>query len=140
MDFRTNLCVETCGDGRKFTLECDDGNNVDGDGCSNDCKVEVGSVCTGGSPQSKDLCSRNKPNRVDILSTGQAHLYGKIVLNIKVNYLPMELINSAVDCKDKCENILSVRIVEGDKSTTGILAKYIKGTSFSFSVEIDFGR
>lgn len=35
----TEKCVEFCGDGKKFVLECDDGNNVDGDGCSLDCKV-----------------------------------------------------------------------------------------------------
>lgn len=35
----TEQCVEHCGDGKKFVLECDDGNNKDGDGCSRDCKI-----------------------------------------------------------------------------------------------------
>jgi cysteine-rich repeat protein len=31
-------CVEKCGDGLNFgMLECDDGNNMDGDGCSSVC-------------------------------------------------------------------------------------------------------
>ena len=30
-------CIETCGDGRLFTLECDDNNTNDGDGCSSQC-------------------------------------------------------------------------------------------------------
>lgn len=34
-----NLCFEICGDGKRFTLACDDGNNIDGDGCSRDCKI-----------------------------------------------------------------------------------------------------
>jgi cysteine-rich repeat protein len=28
-----------CGDGKRFILQCDDGNNEDGDGCSRDCKI-----------------------------------------------------------------------------------------------------
>src|SRR5581483_4963614 len=49
--------TNTCGDGRKDSGEaCDDGNNLDGDGCSADCKsnetcgngtldTKVGEVC-----------------------------------------------------------------------------------------------
>ncbi len=36
---KTGLCVEVCGDGKRYTSGCDDGNNIDGDGCSKDCKV-----------------------------------------------------------------------------------------------------
>jgi len=36
-----------CGDGIKFASEaCDDGNTLDGDGCSSTCAVEGGAVCT----------------------------------------------------------------------------------------------
>ena len=67
----------------------------------------------------------------------------KIILNVKVNYLPQELIESCVDCKNNkvnCEKILHVRIVSGDKGYVSIRAKYIPTTSYSFSIEIDFGR
>ena len=38
----TSTCRSACGDGVKAADEqCDDGNNVDGDGCSHDCKVEI---------------------------------------------------------------------------------------------------
>jgi cysteine-rich repeat protein len=33
------LCKEICGDGIAFTVRCDDGNNIEGDGCSNNCEV-----------------------------------------------------------------------------------------------------
>lgn len=34
-------CVEICGDGKNFGLyDCDDGNSIDGDGCSSSCDVE----------------------------------------------------------------------------------------------------
>jgi cysteine-rich repeat protein len=32
-----SVCVEVCGDGVLYNLECDDGNTVDGDGCSSTC-------------------------------------------------------------------------------------------------------
>lgn len=80
------------------------------------------------------------PSALTFTSTGQAHLYGKIVLNVRVNYLPQELIKSANDCANKCNNVLAVSIVSGDRATTGIKALYVLTTSFSFSIEIDFGR
>lgn len=34
----SGACVEVCGDGKNFgLLQCDDGNLVNGDGCSNSC-------------------------------------------------------------------------------------------------------
>lgn len=41
--------VDTCGDGKNGDAAvgiCDDGNNVDGDGCSSTCAVESGWTCT----------------------------------------------------------------------------------------------
>jgi hypothetical protein len=35
---------------------------------------------------------------------------------------------------------LSVQIVSGDRSFTSIKASYIPSTSFSFSIEIEYGR
>ena len=98
MDFSSSLCIETCGDGQRYTLDCDDGNNINGDGCSSDCKIEVGYSCAGGSPNSMDKCSHTLPQALIFTSTGQSHLYGKIILNVKVNYLPLKLIESATDC------------------------------------------
>jgi fibro-slime domain-containing protein len=42
----TGACARVCGDGNKDgTEECDDGNQVGGDGCSKDCKLEIGFTC-----------------------------------------------------------------------------------------------
>ncbi len=43
--------------GRFMGYGCDDGNNVDGDGCSSDCKVEAFHICNGGDANNKDTCS-----------------------------------------------------------------------------------
>lgn len=75
-----------------------------------------------------------------LVSTGQSHLDGKIVLNVQLNYMPLSLVQSASDCANNCYDVLSVSITSGDRSNTGIVVSYIPSTSFSFSVTIDFGR
>ena len=37
--------MEICGDGKRFIVECDDGNTVSGDGCSSSCTIETDWVC-----------------------------------------------------------------------------------------------
>jgi len=50
--------VETCGDGLlEATEECDDGNRINGDGCSSTCEVEDGYTCTNASPS---VCFQDK--------------------------------------------------------------------------------
>jgi cysteine-rich repeat protein len=43
------ICDEVCGDGMLFVLPCDDGNLLDGDGCSKTCQIEQDYDCVGGS-------------------------------------------------------------------------------------------
>jgi hypothetical protein len=62
------------------------------------------------------------------------------VLNVRVNYLPLTLIQSASDCSSNCRNVLSVKIVSGDSSAVSIVGSYIPTSSYSFSVVIDFQR
>ena len=49
-------CSEICGDGILFDLQCDDGNNVDFDGCSHSCTIERGFKCLGGGENSSSKC------------------------------------------------------------------------------------
>jgi cysteine-rich repeat protein len=54
-----DLCSEICGEGRNYhsyANECDDGNTIDGDGCSSTCTVETGWTCTGGNMARPDVC------------------------------------------------------------------------------------
>lgn len=63
-----DVCEEICGDGillrhdPKASVECDDGNTADGDGCSSSCKIEANFACTRQfeltkqTYQSKDKC------------------------------------------------------------------------------------
>lgn len=52
----SKACREICGDGILFVLACDDGNKLDGDGCSSNCNVETGWSCSGGSSNSSSKC------------------------------------------------------------------------------------
>jgi cysteine-rich repeat protein len=52
-----DTCYERCGDGRNAGyFACDDGNVLNGDGCSSSCSLEKGFVCSGGTPYEKDVC------------------------------------------------------------------------------------
>ena len=62
-----------------------------------------------------------------------------IILNVRLDYLPKKLIWSN-DCANKCRNILVGNITSGDTSATSITSHYVPGTSFSFSVEVQFDR
>ncbi len=46
----TNVCVApvSCGDGivNQVTEACDDGNDIDDDGCTSDCRLPIGAACT----------------------------------------------------------------------------------------------
>lgn len=54
----TGICYEGCGDGRNYGLHaCDDGNRIDGDGCSETCEIEKDYYCRGGYEiNGKDTC------------------------------------------------------------------------------------
>jgi len=55
--------VENCGDGKTLGSEetltdfCDDGGNINSDGCSSACTVDCGHTCTGGDAETHDTCS-----------------------------------------------------------------------------------
>ena len=58
-DPKTNRkeCAEICGDGLNLgEFECDDGNLINGDGCSKECNKEFGYECHGGNVSAPDIC------------------------------------------------------------------------------------
>ena len=52
-----DTCRQVCGDGKLFNLECDDGNILDGDGCSSICEVQNDYTCVGGTSLTPSGCS-----------------------------------------------------------------------------------
>jgi proprotein convertase subtilisin/kexin type 5 len=84
----TGYCLEICGDGKRFVLGCDDGNLINGDGCSSYCTIESGYNCLGGSPTSKDTCMTITPSKTIITARGKVHEIGKVTAGYRINYIP----------------------------------------------------
>lgn len=137
-DHVSNLCSETCGDGKKYTRECDDGNKRDGDGCSSSCTIEAGWACKGGSPNSADNCAVYNPKKVTLSMLGQIRYSSKVVINIKIDVLPKALLQSK-DCNDRCSGVINANVLSGDQPTS-VRSSYISGSRYTFSVELEFGK
>ena len=136
---QSSTCQEKCGDGMKFVLPCDDGNNNDGDGCSRDCHVEPGYTCAGGSATSLDNCFNTLPTSVNIIQTGVVRLGTSIVLNLRINYIPKSLL-LGTECQNNCKQLLVGTITSGDTGSLAITSSYLAGTSYDFTMTIGFGR
>lgn len=83
-----NQCQEVCGDGRRFVVQCDDGNTVNGDGCSSTCTVESGYTCYGGSAISTDICQKINPGQTSLALTVAngypQYTSSAVVINLKL--------------------------------------------------------
>lgn len=73
-----STCDDICGDGIRIYVQCDDGNVLDGDGCSSVCTVENDFTCTGGSIISKDVCSYSGPFYMTVMKTSKALKKNKV--------------------------------------------------------------
>ena len=92
-------CKEICGDGFRYTeetapglkkyLECDDGNRINGDGCSSNCEVEVNWSCSGGSFNKPDNCLDNVQPEAKLIKVTQN-------LTIEVEFSKQMVINEKI--------------------------------------------
>ena len=85
-------CSEICGDGLNLgRYKCDDGNRVDGDGCSSKCEIEEGFACSGGNYISPDHCKNILPPKLLLtqlntqIMTNSINNKTKIIFHIHVN-------------------------------------------------------
>jgi hypothetical protein len=104
-----------------------------------DCKVETGYTCEGGSPNSVDKCTQFVPREVQIVQTGQARLFGKIVISLRVNYLPTNLTSMLRSCRQNCMQLLNTTVLLTTQSPS-VTADYIGGAFNSLSLTIDFRK
>jgi hypothetical protein len=80
------------------------------------------------------------PAQIVLNLTGTTHLFGKIIANVRANYLPSNLTDPSLPCSEICQQILQAN-VSGFNSFTSISTQYLIGSAgFSFSVTIDFGH
>ena len=128
---KASYCSEKCGDGKRFELDCDDGNTKSGDGCSKDCLVEKGYECQGGSSIKASQCVPFKPSRSFITLKGAVHLYGKVVQGIRMTYVPEELRKN--ECAE-CSKLLWVRVIDS-QVVPGVRIKYLPNSKYQFLAE-----
>jgi len=118
--FTTNpdfKCVEICGDGKNMgQLECDDGNQINYDGCNNQCKIEDGFACNH-SENNADICIDIKPPSAT-LEIKKGNL---LVINFN------ELVTVLVDSQTLLSKYMEISI-EGIKEDCAI----IKNMAFDF--------
>jgi hypothetical protein len=80
----------------------------------------------------------SKPSKFKLIQTGTVHIPGAIIVNVKANYLPTNITNPSKPCTLLCSQILQFDL-KGFNSYQSISSQYILSTSYSFSIQIDFG-
>ena len=100
-----------------------------------ECKIEQGYVCRGGSPSSEDFCFVYSPTNLTFVQVGQVRYPTQIIINVKLDYLPKELLQSP-SCTNSCSGILNVNLISGDTGATSITSTYISGSSYTFAIEV----
>ena len=63
-----------------YTLPCDDGNLINGDGCSSTCQIETDYTCVGGSTTSASACSFSGTININIVSMTKDPSANKVYL------------------------------------------------------------
>ena len=72
------------------------------------------------------------PTAVTLIQTGQIRYATRIVVNVKLDYMSSELLQS-LDCNDRCSQVLDASIVEGETAVR-IKSSYISGSRYAFSI------
>lgn len=107
-DCSSGACTSACGDGLVLGEECDDGNTLNGDGCSSDCKPEPGYTCTNESTSGE--CERSPTT-------------GECILRIPVTYRDFAVSHS--DFESSCAgdnvtlNIVNPTLTAGKPTLSG---------------------
>ncbi|EAR88755.3 proprotein convertase-like protein (macronuclear) [Tetrahymena thermophila SB210] len=111
-----NQCEEICGDGLLFKKSgCDDGNNLNGDGCNSNCEVEENYECVRETEYTPDKCYIKKSKQVN-----QRQLYVNFdnmfrLISNQENQITVEIIQK-VAMYGKMNEILNVYIPNCDYS------------------------
>ena len=127
-----DLCQDICGDGFLMSSQaaaCDDGNTVDGDGCSSSCTTEEYFSCYNGSSASASQCVyEGIPLSLTLNSTTHADGLNRGVLSFAVSppLLTIRDMNLSQLCTLTCASVYSVADISYDSA---------KGT---LSLTVDF--
>jgi cysteine-rich repeat protein len=88
------ICGEICGDGVLIYLQCDDGNNANGDGCSSNCLIEQGWNCTATGPSVcilKDKVTMNVVSYYKKAGVNELYIYLEISIPLVLSASKLSL-------------------------------------------------
>lgn len=138
-------CEEICGDGLNLgAFECDDGNVLDGDGCSSNCKIEQNTVCANKNDKSMCKvygCSINVADDMDHIKISFNFVVNKIesiAQNIKVYIVHSSLRMLSNESKEEIK-ILQTKNIDSSNILLKLDTKTIESTS-SDKLEVIFSE
>jgi hypothetical protein len=99
-------------------LECDDGNNIDGDGCSAVCKIEPNYECRGGTNQTRTVCSYAAPLQFSLQTTVKDPKSNKLTFTLDV-FPPLDSLSGLSNLRN---------LISTDMPNSGITVSYRNGT------------
>lgn len=136
---RNSTCTTRCGDGLTMWMisgsakeECDDGNLINGDGCSSDCKVEDGWQCT-------EFKEGNYPDHIEVPVTYR-DFRGRDTKGSDDGYQTSTWINDLKAVDDSCDRTIvegtgagsttASWLVSQSKTNMNDASKYANGVKF----------
>ncbi|CAD8047667.1 unnamed protein product [Paramecium sonneborni] len=133
-DYENNLCYSKCGDAILADIEqCDDGNQINGDGCSNRCILEKNFDCVNG------ICSKTKNPIPSAQENSIYDLYTKkrqvlITYDQELNFTQQFELNDELQIQMNQEANLNIFV----KSNLNFPQENI--TNFTITIEIEVDR
>jgi cysteine-rich repeat protein len=92
-------CTDRCGDAKRYTkellpgldkyIECDDGNTVNGDGCTDQCELEHNWICYNGTHYRPDECTHTEPLMSKVHNINNTKRIIEITFNDFIKVLPL---------------------------------------------------
>lgn len=131
---KISYCEEICGDGKRYEIQCDDGNLINGDGCSDKCSEETGWTCSGGTTTSKSTCVKFNPTRTLITPKGAVQMNGKVLQGVTLSYLPDQLTDGG--CPN-CNEVLLVSVIQA-QVIPSFRVNFLPTTQYKYLIEFDF--
>ena len=137
-----NICVEVCGDGKAIIDECDDGNIVNGDGCSSVCKIEKNYRCLGGS-LNPSKCVYSKLNIALSVSKITKNGYtnqGIFVIEVTPALSAFSLLNYTKLLTFSCNQSIAVNSASYSGGSITIIVDYLEnleGNAANVFLELD---
>jgi cysteine-rich repeat protein len=136
-------CALICGDGRVISEDCDDGNTINGDGCSSQCTVEPDYSCSNGSFYHSSVCVFSGPILTTLLDIRRAVDANRVEIILQLAPTIRSL--SLVDFAHYLELIVGNRSLScaasfAEDGTLTILANYdfdLEGEPATLSVGYD---